>query len=352
MIDAASKRRASRRGAAACPASERRPRAGGRTSTSREPQRRCALLLMGPTGAGKSDLALRLAASLPFEIISVDSAQVYRGMDIGTAKPDRATRTAIPHHLIDIRDPTTNYSAGEFVHDASEAMQEIWRRGRQPMLVGGTMLYFHALTLGLAELPGADLRVRAEIDAQAASGGWAAVHRELERVDPLAAARIHINDPQRIQRALEVYRVTGEPISRLQQSRKSMLAGVDVLELGVAPLERAVLHRRIEARFLAMLATGFLDEVRTLRERSDLTAEHPSMRAVGYRQAWRYLAGKCGLEQAKQEAIVATRQLAKRQLTWLRRRENLNWFDSMHPNVAAMVLSALSRGRFGAWSYV
>ncbi len=177
-------------------------------------------------------------------------------MDIGTAKPDRATRTAIPHHLIDIRDPTTNYSAGEFVRDASEAMQEIWQRGRQPLLVGGTMLYFHALTFGLAELPEADLRVRAEIDAQAASGGWAAVHRELERVDPQAAARIHINDPQRIQRALEVYRVTGEPISRLQQSRKSVLAGVEVLELrgraarasGPAPKNRSALSRHAGGR--------------------------------------------------------------------------------------------------------
>jgi tRNA dimethylallyltransferase len=326
----------------------KRLRSKRRAAAGEASQRRCALLLMGPTGAGKSDLALRLASSLPFEIISVDSAQVYRGMDIGTAKPDRETRRTVPHHLIDIRDPAMNYSAGEFVRDASQAMQEIWQRGRQPLLVGGTMLYFHALTLGLAQLPEADMRVRAEIDAHAARSGWAAVHRELERVDPKAAARIHVNDPQRIQRALEVYRVTGEPITRLQQSRTSVLAGVDVLELAVAPLERALLHRRLEARFLAMLATGLFEEVRALRERSDLTAEHPSMRAVGYRQAWRYLAGQCGLEEAKEEAIAATRQLAKRQLTWLRQRENLNWFDSMHPKLAAMVLSALSRGEFAA----
>ena len=281
---------------------------------------RCALLLMGPTGGGKSDLAVRLARSLPFEIISVDSAQVYRGMDIGTAKPDRETRRAVPHHLIDIRDPAMNYSAGEFVGDASRAMREIWQRGRQPLLVGGTMLYFHALTWGLADLPEGDLQVRAQIDAEAAAAGWASVHQELARVDPEAAARIHVNDPQRIQRALEVYRVTGAPITRLQQSRSSVFAGVKVMEFALAPLERAVLHERIEARFQAMLAAGLLDEVRGLRERSDLRAEHPSMRAVGYRQVWRYLAGQCGFEEAKQQAIAATRQLAKRQLTWLRRR--------------------------------
>jgi len=318
----------------------------GHASTQRPPKRRRALLLMGPTGAGKSDLAIRLASSLPFEIVSVDSAQVYRGMDIGTAKPDPDTRRAIAHHLIDIRDPALGYSAGEFVRDATQAMQDIWRRGRQPLLIGGTMLYFHALTLGLAELPEADPRVRAQIDAQAAAGGWAAVHEELARVDPAAAARIHVNDPQRIQRALEVYRVTGEPITRLQQSRASAFAGVDVVEFAVAPLERAVLHRRIESRFLAMLAAGLLEEVSALRARVDLSAEHPSMRAVGYRQTWSYLAGQCGLEEAKQQAIAATRQLAKRQLTWLRRREKLQWFDSMHPDVAANVMSALSGSGF------
>ncbi|MGO9038994.1 MAG: tRNA (adenosine(37)-N6)-dimethylallyltransferase MiaA [Steroidobacteraceae bacterium] len=310
------------------------------------PPKRRALLLMGPTGAGKSDLAIRLASSLPFEIVSVDSAQVYRGMDIGTAKPDLQTRRAIAHHLIDIRDPVAGYSAGEFVHDANQAMQDIWRRGRQPLLIGGTMLYFHALTLGLAELPEADLRVREQIDAQAAAGGWAAVHEELARVDPAAAARIHVNDPQRIQRALEVYRVTGEPITRLQQCRRSAFAGVDVVEIAVAPLERAVLHRRIESRFMAMLAAGLLDEVSALRARGDLNAEHPSMRAVGYRQAWNYLAGQCGLEEAKQQAVAATRQLAKRQLTWLKRREKLQWFDSMHSDVAANVKNALSRSGF------
>jgi tRNA dimethylallyltransferase len=319
---------------------------------SAAPVRRCALFLMGPTGAGKSALAVELAQRFPFEIVSVDSAQVYRGMDIGTAKPDPRTREAIPHHLIDIREPEMSYSAGEFVRDAVRAMQEVWERGRQPLLVGGTMLYFHALSSGIAQLPHADAHVRSQIDAEAASLGWAAVHEQLARVDPAAAARIHINDPQRIQRALEVYRVTGEPITRLQQNRGTVLTDVEVLELAVAPLERRVLHERIEARFEAMLAAGFWDEVRALQERTGLRAEHPSMRAVGYRQAWKFLAGQCGMNEAKEQAIAATRQLAKRQLTWLRRRPSATWFDSTHPDIASAVVKALSAGEFAGWSYV
>lgn len=314
--------------------------------------RRCALLLMGPTGAGKSDIALELAEQFPFEIVSVDSAQVYRGMDIGTAKPDLAIREKIPHHLIDIRDPVMSYSAGEFVRDAAEAMRQIWAKGRQPLLVGGTMLYYHALTVGLAELPEADIRIREQIDGQAAASGWASLHQELARVDPEAAARIHVNDPQRIQRAVEVYRATGTPITRLQQNRGSVFEGVEVLEIAVAPRDRSDLHRRITARFEAMMASGFLAEVRALYERTDLTAEHPSMRAVGYRQAWMFLAGRCGLDEAQEKAVVATRQLAKRQLTWLRRRHTATWLDSMHPQVASMVISALSGCGFAGWSYV
>jgi tRNA dimethylallyltransferase len=314
--------------------------------------RRRAILLMGPTGSGKSDIAMRLAGQLSLDIISVDSALVYRGMDIGTAKPDAAARARIAHHLIDIRDPAESYSAGEFTRDALRAMQDIWRRGRQPLLVGGTMLYFHALSFGLAELPEADLDVRADIERQAASSGWAAVHRELERVDPAAAARIHVNDPQRIQRALEVYRLTGQTITRLQQKRVSEFADVDVTEFAVAPLERRELHTRIELRFGAMLEAGLLAEVRALFERSDLSAEHPSMRAVGYRQLWRHLAGQCALDEATIQAIAATRQLAKRQLTWLRRRERAQWFDSMHPDVARMMIDALSEGGFAASSDV
>jgi tRNA dimethylallyltransferase len=305
---------------------------------------RHAVLLMGPTGAGKSALAVRLAEQFSLEIVSTDSALVYRGMDIGTAKPDLAARQSVPHHLIDIRDPTMTYSAGDFVVDAAAAMEDIWRRGRQPLLVGGTMLYFHTLSAGIAALPDRDLEVRAEIDARAAAIGWAGVHRELAAVDPDAAARIHANDPQRIQRAMEVYRLTGQPISRLQRSRVSALAGVDVLEYVLAPSDRKILHERIQARFDAMLAAGFLDEVRRLRERSDLDAEHPSMRAVGYRQLWRYLDGHCALDEASERAIAATRQLAKRQLTWLRARRAAKWFDSMHPDVALQIARALTEG--------
>jgi len=311
--------------------------------------RRGAVLLMGPTAAGKSELAVRLASEYPLEIVSVDSALVYRGMDIGTAKPDLNTRRSVRHHLIDIRDAAVSYSAGEFVLDAAAAMEEIWARGRQPLFVGGTMLYFQALSAGIAALPEGNPAVRAEIDARAAASGWSEVHRELAAVDPIAAARIHINDPQRIQRALEVYRLTGQPISHLQQSRVSVLAGVEVLELAASPLDRNFLHTRIERRFDAMLAAGFLEEVRALRERIDLHAEHPSMRAVGYRQVWRYLAGECALGEARIQAIVATRQLAKRQLTWLRARHNAKWFDSAHPQVASLMMNALSEGGITEW---
>jgi tRNA dimethylallyltransferase len=320
-------------------------------ATERPPQRgaagrRRAILLMGPTGSGKSDLAMRLAEELPLEILSVDSALVYRGMDIGTAKPTAAMRARVRHHLLDIRDPAESYSAGEFTRDAAGAMQDIWRRGRHPLLVGGTMLYFHALTHGIAKLPAADLRVRAEIDARAASEGWTSVHEELAKVDPAAAARIHVNDPQRIQRALEVYRLTGVSITELQQKRVSVFDDVDVTEFIAAPLERRDLHTRIEVRFGAMMKAGLLAEVRSLFARSDLSAEHPSMRAVGYRQLWRHLAGQCALDDAEKQAIAATRQLAKRQLTWLRRRERAHWFDSMHSEVASMMMDALSKGGF------
>jgi tRNA dimethylallyltransferase len=312
----------------------------------RSSARRSAVLLMGPTGSGKSDLALALAERLPLEIVSVDSTLVYRGMDIGTAKPALDARERIPHHLIDIRDPKAGYSAGEFVRDAQCAMQDIWRRGRQPLLVGGTMLYFHALTTGMARLPQADPALRAEIDAMAVERGWAALHQDLAEVDPVAAARIHMNDPQRIQRALEVYRLTGETITRLQQDRLSVFADVNVIEFAIAPLERAKLHTRIELRFKAMLEAGFVAEVARLYERGDLSQEHPSMRAVGYRQIWRYLTGHSALNEATEQGIAATRQLAKRQLTWLRRRGNARWLDSMHPGVAGVIFDALSEGGF------
>jgi tRNA dimethylallyltransferase len=301
---------------------------------------------MGPTGSGKSDLALRLAEQLPLEIVSVDSAQVFRGMDIGTAKPSLSTRRRIPHHLIDIRDPLAGYSVGEFLLDVQGAMQEIWSRGRQPLLVGGTMMYFHALTEGIADLPEANLGVRAAIDARAAEAGWAAVHQELAAVDPEAAARIHSNDPQRIQRALEVHRITGQSITKLQQARVSVFADVNVMEFALAPLERGELHTKIELRFKAMLEAGFVEEVRSLYQRGDLSPEHPSMRAVGYRQLWRYLTGESALNEAEMQAIAATRQLAKRQLTWLRRRANARWVDAMRPDVARAIIDALSEGGF------
>jgi tRNA dimethylallyltransferase len=307
---------------------------------------RYAVLLMGPTGAGKSELALELTELLPLEIISVDSALVYKQMDIGTAKPTAEVRARVPHHLIDIRDPSMSYSAGEFTRDALEAMQDIWRRGKQPLLAGGTMLYFHALTQGIAELPQADLEVRARIDAQAASLGWPALHGELAGVDPEAAARIHVNDPQRIQRALEVYRLTGKSITSLQQSRLPVFAGVPLIEVALAPLERSALHAAIGLRFQAMLTAGLLDEVRALYQRGDLSAEHPSMRAVGYRQLWRHLAGQCDLKQAAEQAVAATRQLAKRQLTWLRRRNEALWFDSLDGELSKAVLGAI-RERVG-----
>jgi tRNA dimethylallyltransferase len=309
-------------------------------------QQRSAVLLMGPTGSGKSDLAIRLAEQLPLEIVSVDSAQVFRGMDIGTAKPSLATRERVPHHLIDIRDPQAGYSVGEFLVDLQPVIQDIWSRGRQPLLAGGTMMYFHALTEGIADLPEADPAVRSDIDALAERLGWAAVHGELARVDPEAASRIHSNDPQRIQRALEVHRITGQTITKLQQRRVSVFADVNLIEIALAPLERGELHTKIELRFKAMLDAGFVAEVRRLYERGDLSPEHPSMRAVGYRQLWRYLAGHSALDEAANQAIAATRQLAKRQLTWLRRRTEARWFDAMRPDVASAIVDALSQGGF------
>ena len=285
-------------------------------------------VLTGPTGVGKSDWAVRLADEAAVEIVSVDSALVYRGLDIGAAKPSRAVRERIPHHLIDICDPTESYSAGRFVTDALAAIERIHARRRVPLLVGGTMLYLRALLHGLAPLPQASAQLRALLDERAARDGWPTLHTELSRLDPVAAARIAPNDSQRIQRGLEVCYTTGRPISELQRATVSPLAGLRLKYWVLAPRERSVLHERLSTRFGAMMAMGFLDEVRRLHQRSDLTARHPSMRSVGYRQLWAHLDGAYGLEEAEQRGIFATRQLAKRQLTWLRGEKGAHWLDA------------------------
>ena len=284
------------------------------------------LVLAGPTGAGKTDWAIRLAESAPVEIVSVDSALVYRGLDIGTAKPARELRERVPHHLIDICEPTESYSAGRFVPDAVAAVRDVHARRRVPLLVGGSMLYLRSLLHGLATLPQADSRLRAELDARAARQGWPALHAELARLDPEAAARVAPTDSQRIQRALEVCYNTGRPISELQRATVSPLAGRRVHYWMLAP-PRAVLHERIQRRFEAMMAAGFLEEVRSLRRNGALTARHPSMRAVGYRQLWAHLDGQYPLEEAVRRGVAATRQLAKRQLTWMRGEALGRWIE-------------------------
>jgi tRNA dimethylallyltransferase len=283
-------------------------------------------VLTGPTGTGKSDIAMRLAREFPIEIVSVDSAQVYRGLDIGSAKPSAAERARVPHHLIDLVEPTASYSAGEFVRDAANAIADIESRGRVPLLVGGTMLYLRSLIGGIANLPQGSSGIRAEIDAEAAVIGWPAMHSKLVNVDPVAAGRIHPNDAQRIQRALEVFATTGERISVLQARTRSPLAR-EFRVVALVPTDRARLHAALAQRFESMMAAGFLDEVRRLFERGDLTDEHPAVRAVGYRQLWSHLAGSYPLATGVTRAVAATRQLAKRQMTWLRSMSNINSFD-------------------------
>ncbi|HET9331255.1 MAG TPA: tRNA (adenosine(37)-N6)-dimethylallyltransferase MiaA [Steroidobacteraceae bacterium] len=284
-------------------------------------------VLTGPTGSGKSDWAIALADSAAVEIVSVDSALVYRGLDIGTAKPAREVLERVPHRLIDICDPADRYSAGRFLADALGWVRDIHARGRVPLLVGGTMLYLRALLRGLAVMPPAAPELRAGIDARAAREGWPALHAELARLDPEAAARIAPADAQRIQRALEVCYSTGRPISELQRATVSPLAGSPVRVWVLAPAERTRLHERLAQRFAAMMAAGFLDEVRGLRDRGDLSVRHPSMRAVGYRQLWAHLEGEYSLEEAVERGVAATRQLAKRQLTWLRGEPSGTWLD-------------------------
>jgi len=291
-----------------------------------------AIALMGPTASGKTAAAIELARRHGGEIVSVDSALVYRGLEIGAAKPDLAERAGIAHHLLDLRDPWQSYSAAEFAVDAAAAVRDIVARGRLPILAGGTGLYFRALLQGLSPMPEADPALRAEIAAEADVAGWPALHAQLARIDPAAARRIHATDPQRIQRALEVYRLTGKPISHWQALPGVARLPARVLKLVLAPADRAVLHARIERRFDLMLEAGFLDEVRRLRALPPMAGvpaplDLPAIRAVGYRQAWQFLDGYDSAAGFRDKAIFATRQLAKRQLTWLRGELDARWFD-------------------------
>jgi tRNA dimethylallyltransferase len=302
-----------------------------------------AILLMGPTASGKTDLAISLCKRLPCDLISVDSALVYRGMDIGTAKPDAATLERTPHRLIDIRDPEETYSAGEFVRDAYREIDAIVADGRIPLLAGGTMMYFRALTRGIAELPRADQAVRDAIDAEARERGWPAMHAELGKVDPAAAARIKANDRQRIQRALEVYRSSGTPLSEWQRDSAPARDDIDYLKIGLSIEPRSVLHERIARRLGQMIEAGFVAEVERLRQRPGLTAGHPSMRAVGYRQFWHHLDGEYDLDEARKRALFATRQLAKRQITWLRSERDVFLIDPLEGDAIDRISAFLAQ---------
>jgi tRNA dimethylallyltransferase len=280
---------------------------------------------MGPTASGKTDLAIALQQHLPVELINVDSAQIYRQLDIGSAKPDKATLAAAPHRLIDILDPLETYSAADFIVDATREMAEITSRGKIPLLVGGTMLYFKALLEGLSDMPSADADIRAEILKDAEDFGWASVHEQLRAVDPESAASLHPNHSQRIQRALEVYRISGVPMSALRREPNvgSVAESYSIKQIALLPNNRKLIHDRIETRFLTMMEAGFEAEVRELFQRGDLHEDLPAIRSVGYRQLWQYLQGQCSLDEAVEKGIIATRQLAKRQITWLR-----NWPSS------------------------
>ena len=305
-----------------------------------------AVFVLGPTASGKTAVALELARRFPAEIVSVDSAQVYRGMDVGTAKPDAAERERVAHHLIDILDPTEAYSAGRFREDALRLVAEIHGRGRLPILAGGTMLYFSALVRGLADLPRADPAVRARLDERAAQSGWPALHAELASVDPETAGRLEPGDSQRIQRALEVYELTATPLSRLQAERRTQPLPFEALQVSLEPAERAeraALHQRIATRFRAMLDAGLLEELRQLRSRYRLDASMPAMRAVGYRQAWQTLEGEERADTLEARGIAATRQLAKRQLTWLRSMPRLERFDCLRPDLSQAVAQRVER---------
>ena len=315
------------------------------------------IFLMGPTASGKTDVAVRLVEDLPCEIISVDSAMVYRGMDIGTAKPDAEIQSKAPHRLIDICDPAEAYSAAQFVEDARREIEGIIARGNIPLLVGGTFLYVRALYEGLSPLPSADPDIRAQLEIEASQVGWAAMHQKLAGVDPASAQRIHPNDPQRIQRALEIYELTGEPMSRLiarddtkqkARDKEQETAGQNIakfpyssIKIVLAPSDRAWLREKIALRFNSMLQQGLIEEVEALYNRGDLSAQLPSMRAVGYRQVWQYLDGDLDREQMTERGVVATRQYAKRQYTWLRSDKEGQWFDALAPKIYSKILKKL-----------
>lgn len=320
--------------------------------TGPSPDKPLAIFLMGPTASGKTALAVELVQRFPMDIISVDSALIYKGMDIGTAKPDAALLAKAPHRLIDFLDPAESYSAADFRADALREMAAITAAGRIPLLVGGTMLYFKVLREGIADLPSADPVIRQQLLDEAARTGWPALHDELARIDPVAAARIHPNDPQRLQRALEVYRQTGQTLTHWQEKQKagSLDGGWggdaanfpwQVISIAICPQDRAVLHERIARRFRLMLEQGFKAEVEALHRRGDLNPSLPSIRAVGYRQMWDCLDGKTSYAEMEQLGIIATRQLAKRQITWLRSWKDLHWLDTDDPNLLENILKIL-----------
>jgi tRNA dimethylallyltransferase len=297
---------------------------------------------MGPTASGKTEVAIRLADDYPVDLVSVDSALIYRGMDIGTAKPKPDILQHYPHALVDIRDPEDTYSAGDFVRDAQLEIDAAHAAGRLPLLVGGTMLYFRSLVHGIAELPEADAGIRAAIDEEALARGWPSLHAELAEIDPTTAARISPNDSQRIQRALEVYRVSGRSLTDWHDTGRPTREDYRFIKYALIPEPRRTLHERMEARLDQMLGAGFIDEVRGLMRREGLTAQHPSMRAVGYRQIWAHLAGETSLEEARQRALAATRQLAKRQLTWLRSEDGLNVLDPLETDATSAISENLA----------
>lgn len=296
---------------------------------------------MGPTASGKTDLAIKLAQQCRCEIISVDSALIYKGMDIGTAKPSAEEQALAPHFLVDIIDPKESYSAGNFRDDALRLMHGIVARGNTPLLVGGTMLYYKALVEGLSPLPSADAEIRAAIEQQVNETSWQALHDELRIIDPVSAERIHVNDPQRLARAIEVYRISGKSMTELTAIKSDPIP-FDVHQFAIAPAEKSVLHERIERRFDLMLTAGFEQEVKDLFERGDLHLDLPSMRCVGYRQMWEYIEGKLDYEEMRFRGVVATRQLAKRQMTWLRGwKQNITWLESANPDNFEKVKSIL-----------